>query len=127
IVTRKGEILCNPLTDSHSDLISHFGLHEGSRAVIRDQNFIRVEFTPAEGEGDDAPPQYDRPETYTLTVDETWEPEWFDDHMRGNVTAYLRQTIERMIVRDRRAILLGDAWIIADGAQIEKADNTRIV
>jgi hypothetical protein len=116
IVSRTGEIYYHPLSDSHTHLIAHFGLKEGKAG----QNFICVEFTPEGG-------KIDQPDGYTLSVDETRIPSWFDDEAREKVVGFLRGTVERMIVRDDREILLGGCWIVAGKATVDLATNCRII
>jgi hypothetical protein len=126
IVNRKGEIFTHDLTDSHSDLIAHFGLHEGKRGVVKDANFVKLEFTPADDA--DGNPIHDAPEKYTLAVDDgDYRPKWLDETLWATVEKYLRDRVERMIVRDKRSILLGGAWIIAKGASVEVSRDCRIV
>src|SRR5690606_13368586 len=78
IVLKTGEVLCNPLTDSYTVLIDHYGqaypvLHQDNADRA---NFIRVEFTPPSCDA------IDKPELYQLRVDENFTPGWFDDEMR---------------------------------------------
>jgi hypothetical protein len=116
IVTRSGEIYFNPLTDSHSDLITLYKLKEGKNH----DNFIRVEFYPSEGKHDDL-------KSYVLKVDETRTPGWFDDERKANTEKYLRDSIERMVVRDKRELLLGGAWILSKGADVVVTKQCRII
>jgi hypothetical protein len=124
IATRKGEILVNPLTDHHHELIAHFNLHE-RKAGGTAQNFIKLEFVPGRSAENDAP-IYDDPKGYTLRVDEDETPAWFDDEAKAAADKFLRGVIKRMIVRDKRAILLGGCWIIAEGAEVAAAKECRI-
>jgi hypothetical protein len=117
IVSRAGEIYFEPITDSHSDLIAHFGLKEGKTG----QNFVRVEFTP-----EDEKIVHD-PATYSLRVDEKSTPAWFDAEMSEKVSSYLNHQIARMIVTDDREILLGGVWIVSGKSKIVAAKACRII
>jgi hypothetical protein len=123
IITRNGKIFQHWATDHHSSLIDIFGLHEGAGAVVKDQNFIRVEFSPAK-ENDKK--DFCDAAKYILYVDEEFTPDWFDSDMRANVDGFLREQVSRMIVRDSRKLLVGGCWIIAEGAHIETAMQCRL-
>ena len=116
IVRRNGDILCNPLTDSHEELIALHGLRDSKEGA-----FARVEYSPP-----DSASIADLSK-YRLTIDEQRTPDWFDESMRDRVTSRLRDIVSRMIVTDHRPILLGGTWIIADGARIDTAKLCRIV
>src|SRR6185437_10803222 len=118
IVTKDGVILHHELTDSHSELIQHFKLHE-RRGPGQVQNFIKVEFTPTDLKFDD-------PASYVLWVDETETPAWFDEDAKHKTSEFLRDVITKMIIRDKREILLGGAWILSDGAEVGNCLNAKI-
>ena len=71
IVLSNGDVLTAPeYTDSHEDLILHFGLENCDNS--RCQHFVRVEFTPE---------KIDDPDSYTLKIDdEGGAPQWFGEH-----------------------------------------------
>jgi len=116
LVFSDGKIFSDPEhTDSHSDLIRVRGLDDS--LPLETRGWIRVEFKPDNND------TLDQPEMYKLTVDELAAPAWFDDAMRFDITERLREQVEKMIVRDRREILLGGCWILARGAEVVSVKN----
>ena len=115
LVTRTGEVLTLPeYTDSHEDLVEHFGLTDDG------QKFCRVEFTP----------EAEQPEVvdgYKFTIDERQAPSWFDDEMKEKVIAELKRRVTAMLVLDERRILLSGCYIVYEGAKVEKIKNSRII
>ena len=121
LVFKNGSIFCAPeATDSHTDLIDAKGLTDSDKSLHL-RGWIRVEFSPP------SPDKLAEPDSYVLKVDETSTPEWFDDALRFQVTEDLRERIERMTVRDERAILLGGCWILASEAKVGRAAAAKIV
>jgi hypothetical protein len=116
LVFSDGKIFSDPEhTDSHSDLIRVRGLDDSRPLETR--GWIRVEFKPDNND------TLDQPEMYKLTVDELAAPAWFDNATRFDITERLREQVEKMIVRDRREILLGGCWILARGAKVVSVKN----
>ena len=101
-----GDLICDPEhTDEHHILIASRNVRDDEQAYFQ-ANLARWEFTPPENKAD----LLDLTK-WTFTVDEFREtPPWFD-------LAAERERAEgivaRMIVRDRRAALLGGCWIFA--------------
>jgi hypothetical protein len=108
VVTRNGDVLTNDHTDSHSELITLFGLPDDREC----RHFAKVELTP----GDD-PTDADG---YTFRLDEGTAPLWWED-VAGRAEETMRGMVRRMVVRDKRALLFGGRWIVADGAEIGEA------
>lgn len=94
-------ILRNPATDSHSDLIEYFRLRDDDKL-----RFARVEFSPNE-ETDIA-----SPDKYILTIDEERKPEWFDADMQKAVADRMRGWVQAMIATKETPYLLGGFWIV---------------
>ena len=114
IVSRNGEIYCNPLVDSHEDLIDLYHIKD---TLMR--NIVRVEF---------------RPETacdlidvskYVLIVDEKETPEWFEEH-RERVLLHLTSIINNLIIKKDRTILVGGVYILLN-CKIQKVQHCRIL
>jgi hypothetical protein len=116
IVTRDGRIMHHDATDSHTDLISHFKLREGKAG----ENFVRVEFTPDGNAFADV-------DKYTLRIDETRVPAWFDEETTEKTVKALKRVIRSMIICDERDMVLGGTWIVGDGAKVATFRNTRII
>jgi len=115
IVKQDGEIICRPdVTDSHEDLIDFAGLVDDGRDA-----FVRLEFLPKDDDFADVA-------AYTLVVDQTNTPDWFDDAMKERVEQSLRDRVRRMIVADDRKILLGGCWIVVDGAKVRRTINATL-
>lgn len=116
IVMRNGDVLCDPEhTDSHEDLLV---MHNIWDTRTQQNKFVRVEFLPPE----DSSTTLDL-STWKLQVDQASQPEWFDE---DKVKETLLARVQRMIVVDKRPLLLGGCWILADGAQITDAISARI-
>jgi hypothetical protein len=116
IVTRQGNVYCNPLTDSHEDLIEIFGIKDTKPM----QNFVRVEFTP------ETTTDMVNVEKYKLRVDEPSTPNWFDNELREKTIDRLKAILNKMIITEDRKILIGDAFII-DHAKIDSLRFGRVV
>jgi hypothetical protein len=112
IVSRKGEVYCSPLLDSHNDIIDYFGLRDGNAP-----QFTPVEFTPKD---------WFDPETWTFKFDAE-RPDWADDEWIESATTELRRRVEAMIVTEDRMVLVGGAWIIGPNARIGRTFGCRIL
>jgi hypothetical protein len=100
-----GDLICDPEhTDEHHILIASRNVRDDEQAYFQ-ANLARWEFTPPENKADLLDLK-----KWMFTVDERESPPWFD-------LAAERERAEgivaRMIVRDRRAALLGGCWIFA--------------
>ena len=110
VVLRNGDLRHHPLLDSHSDLITYFALPDTS---VYHQHFAKAELTPPrEGTWTD-------PSTWTWRIDEETRPGWLDD-VEGQAEAAARRLVERMVIRDERAILADGVWIVAEGARVRR-------
>ena len=100
-----GDLICDPEhTDEHHILIASRNVRDDEQAYFQ-ANLARWEFTPPENKADLLDLK-----KWMFTVDERESPPWFD-------LAAERERAEgivaRMIVRDRRAALLGGCWIFS--------------
>jgi hypothetical protein len=100
-----GDLICDPEhTDEHHILIASRNVRDDEQAYLQ-ANLARWEFTPPENKADLLDLK-----KWMFTVDERESPPWFD-------LAAERERAEgivaRMIVRDRRAALLGGCWIFS--------------
>ena len=119
IVTATGDLLHNPFTDSHEDLVRLFKLND-TATVRGEPRFCRVEFKP---ENRDGLADVDK---YVLRVDEERKPEWFDEKMEKSTVAKLRLIIAGMIISGEVDILIGGAYILAKGAKVGTVKNALI-
>jgi len=108
VVSRTGAIYCNPLMDSHEDIIEYFNLRDGGMGHI-----VRVEFSPEKRE------DLIDSTKYLLKVDEQETPEWFEEH-RENVLSHLLQIIKNITITEDRKILLGGAFVIGNNVKVGK-------
>jgi hypothetical protein len=115
IVTRQGELFCNPLTDAHEDLIELYQLKDNGM-----NHFIRVEFSP-EDHNDLA-----KIECYKLEVDESSTPKWFDEELEAKVIRKLKSILKGIIIIEDRKILIDGAYIVS-GCQISLMKQCRVV
>ena len=107
------ELKYNLASDSHSDLIRHFGLKDDGKL-----RFARVEFSPLGNTFAD-------PDSYKLTIDEERAPDWFDADMKDAVANKLRAVINSMIVRTG-GYLLGGHHIVPKDIEVEVGPNTLV-
>ena len=119
IVTRNLDVLQNPFTDSHEDLVRLFKLND-TPTVRGEPRFARVEFYP------DDPKDYADSSKFKLRIDEAREPEWFDDKAKKKVTEKLRIVIDGMIIRGEADILCGGEYILATDAKVSTVKNAII-
>ena len=124
IVTRHGDVKCNPLVDSHTDLLELFSIHENNAGTIETQNFARVEFVPPAKDG--KPNYFDFP-NYVLRLDEMARPAWYDADIEEKARKELTKVLERMLITSERKIIAGGAHIIGEGAKIGKLISGRIL
>jgi hypothetical protein len=118
IVTKDGAILHSDYSDSHEELIAAFDLKDNEDHLAK---FVRVEFVP---KSDDTIAD---PDSYSLIVDQSPVPVWFDADRREAAAEYLRGLVRRMIVTGKRKALLGGAWILAGKAEVGLIQGARIV
>ena len=114
IVSRTGEVYRLDFSDAHEDIRAFYGLKDKA------DHLVPVEYSP------DNPDGPDNPDTYKLRVHECAEPAWWSE-VAVSVEAKLRAILERCIIRDKRAIIGGGPWILAEGSYVEKATDARII
>ena len=119
LVTRQGEMIWDPATDSHTDLIDSCGLRNVEDSEC--SYFAKIEFTPSSRD------KADEIDGYTLRVDEYNEPGWFDDEMRENIIKKCRSIVSRMILTGEHKCILSGKYIIGKGAKIGRTVNSNIV
>jgi uncharacterized protein YjbI with pentapeptide repeats len=113
IVSRKGEVYCNPVLDSHNDIIDYFGLKDGGK----NPQFTPVEFTPKD---------WFDPETWEFKFDAE-RPTWADDDWVEAASSELRKRVKAIIVTEERKVLVGGAWIIGPKGKVGRTFGCRIV
>ena len=113
------DLLHNPWTDSHEDLIRLFKLRDTSQANGTPR-FARVEFSP------DSMATSDDVKTYKLTIDEERMPDWFTDEIEKSVISKMRLIIKGMIISGDVDLLCGGVYILAKGARVESVKNAMI-
>ena len=113
VVSRTGEIYCNPLIDSHEDIIDYFNIQDTQM-----QHIVRVEFFPIEKE------DLINIDRYNLKVDEQEIPEWFNEH-KESVIERLKLIIKNCILKESRKIAIG-AVIIGDGITVHRLINANV-
>ena len=96
IVMRNGDVLRNPWTDSHEDLVTLFKLRDNKVG-----NFARVEFRP------DEPKDLATPAKYKLHVDESVCPDWFTEAKQEKVADKMRGWVKAMIIGGDCDLLCG--------------------
>ncbi len=119
IVTANGDLLHNPWTDSHEDLVRIFKLND-TATPSGEPRFARVEFKP------ESPDDLDKPSAYLLSIDERRTPEWFTDELKTKTSDRLRIIIAGMIVSGEADLLCGGAYILAAGAKVATVKNAYV-
>jgi len=100
-------------SDRYEDIIEWFNLPDDPDEIVR------YEYSPYND-------KYDDLTAYLLTVNQDILPDWWHDR-KVEIEAQMAGYVERCIVADRRKILGGGPWILADGAEIDCAVNARII
>ena len=119
-VLRTGDVLCEPMLDSHEDLAKWF-------SIKRDygHNAIRWEFSPTEKDG---VRQFFDFDSYSFRIDENETPSWFDEERREATINAAKKVLRSMVVSDdSRLVLIGKAIFAGDGAKIERAIGCRLL
>ena len=105
IVSKNGEVYCDPFVDSHEEILQRFGLRDNDSQFI--DNIVRVEFTPQNDDWFDV-------ENYNLRVDENSIPAWWQE-VEQSVRQNLSDRIQRMIVdKAENKVLCGGVYIVRD-------------
>jgi hypothetical protein len=115
IITKSGDILHNPFTDSHEDLVKLFHLND--TACRGESRFVRVEYSPK------SIADYGDVDKYVLKVDEERTPKWFDKNLSDRAKSSLRLIVEGMIISGPCEILCGGAYILTTKARVEVVKN----
>ena len=118
LVVRNGDLLHDPGTDSHTDLIDEYKLDLVENSECR--HFAKIEFVPKSAD------TMDDIDSYTLTVDESTEPIWFDE-VRDQVLAKCRSTVKQMIIQGEHKCILSGKYILGKDANVKRAVNSNIV
>ena len=115
LVLKSGEVVCSPEhSDSHEDLIDAAELSDNGNG-----GFARVEYLPRD--------RYDKLDKYEFVVDEITKPDWFTEEVKQRTIEILKARVSRMIVSDKKKILLGGCYVLTDGADVGKIKNSRIL
>ena len=118
IVLRNGDLLWDPYTDSHEELIGAYDLDDSKEPSIN--RFVRVEYKPGDFK------DYDNPKEYILKVDESQTPSWFEE-VKEAVEGKLQAIIKRIILKDvNKKCLLSGVYILTGKTEIKYLVNTRI-
>lgn len=126
IVLQTGSVLCEPMIDSHETLIKLFRVHERQDAPPDCQKFVRVEFTPPTG--GDGVPDYFAFDKYKLRLDESATPSWWTKELQDAVRGVLIERLRAMLITDNsRPVLVAGAWMLGDGAKVEKLIGGRVL
>jgi hypothetical protein len=105
VVSKSGEVYCNPFIDSHEEIIQYFNLRDDPSQFIN--NIVRVEFTPKDDD-------YFGVENYQLRVDENSIPSWWVD-VENSVRQNLTDRIKRMVIdKAENKILCGGVYFVRD-------------
>jgi len=121
-------------TDHYSVMIRAWKLKEAAGiaggfvppSAIADQTkWAKFEFTPKGYKTEKV--EWDNVEGYTLRIDEDITPEWLTQDKLDKLTKSLRHEVGKMIIRDKRDLLLGGVYILARGADVGELQSCRVV
>ena len=116
IALPNGDLLHHDSTDSHEDLVAHFGLNDN-----RLGRFARIEYHP------ESVKHLADITKYVLKLDENEKPKWWTNDFADKIESKCRVICAARIVIKDRDILLGGPWIVASNAKIRKVYNARIL
>lgn len=117
VVSKNGEVYCDPFIDSHEEILQRFNLKDDNSEFIK--NIVRVEFIPQNDDWFDV-------DNYNLRVDENSTPAWWIE-VEQSVRQNLSDRIKRMIVdKAENKVLCGGVYIVRD-SKILWARYTKIV
>lgn len=88
IILKNGDVITNPLVNSHEDIIEDAGL-SGKDNHIR--YFARFEFTPCGRE-------YHNLNKYTLHIDEESSPDWLTDSLKEKIERHCRLMLSNIVL-----------------------------
>ena len=115
LALRNGQVLCHPMLDSHSDLVTYFKLPDGAQWH---QHFAKVELVPVD---------WMDVSTWEFTLDDETEPGWWND-VAGNVESSMRAKADAMILRSGKHRLIVDGcWIVGGNAIVTDVRGGRIL
>jgi hypothetical protein len=112
IVVPGGDVIHNHFANSHKDLLEW--------ADVKKDHLL-VTFRPSDDQY-----RYDDLDNYTLIINQSHIPDWFDDDVKEAVIGQLKSVIEKMIVRGRKKLILNEGVILQRNASINFAKNARI-
>lgn len=112
---KNGDILWNPYTDSHEDIITLNNLRD-----TKEGNFCRVEFVPPYE-------KYDQIDTYEFKLDQPSRPSWFTSSKERSACSKLRTIVRRMLVTGHHNLLSGGSYILCEDAAIGVTQSCRII
>ena len=85
---RDGSVFWSHFTDRHEDLLLLRGLKDDKDPLL--QHWVRIEYVPDE-----------KWEKFTLNLDESSAPGWWDEDMRCAIAAKMQALIEAMTITDQ--------------------------
>lgn len=106
LVKKNGDVLCNPVLNHHSELISYYGLRDTSRLDLG-REFVRVEFVPP------SPSAVRDFKKYKFRLDENRNPSWWNETLEDKVKSKLRTILKNMVLDDGKDhYKIGGCWIV---------------
>ena len=117
LILRNGDVLHHPLLDSHSDLVTYFGLPDTS---TYHQHFAKFELTPTTAES------WTDASLWSWRIDEPTTPGWLTD-IEATAEATARALVQRMVMVGHRQFVLEGAHIVPTEASIGQLRGGRIV
>jgi hypothetical protein len=107
IVLRNGDLIHNPFTTSHEDLIEENNIKDKGLDF-----FVKVEYSPKNDNLSDI-------KEYELNVDENSVPEWFEEY-RVDIENKLYHIVGNMIITTNQQMICGRAIILTGDIIIQR-------
>ena len=104
------EVIRDPNTSHHSDLIALHSLHGEGRAQ---EYFVRFEYTAKSGRWTDR-------NAYALTIDEQCAPSWLTPELRQALDDDCWRHAQSITISSDRAAVVGGTWIISGTVRIDR-------
>ena len=106
IILKNGDVITNPLVDSHEDIIEDAGLSEQDNHI---QYFARFEFSPHERE-------YHNLDKYMLRIDEESSPDWLTDEFKEKIERHCRLILSNIVITGecKKKLIAGRTLILSN-------------
>ena len=113
--TKTGDIICNPIIDSHSELEYYYHIHDNYI-----QHSFKWEYTPKADKT-----IFDVTE-YEFKIDENREPDWLTPELKSTIEKKAHQKLLSIFHKDEKDLRLLNEVAILDNCEVGTIKNTVI-